>query len=206
VETGSHFVSSGGTLGGEIRVVRPPVTAFIRGAFMAVPAEAAQQIRCKTCDVGTLERKKKYRMSGIVVAIGYIFLVPSVLGMLFSVLMLFATGKATTDTASGIYDGAKTRLRDAGISEPIVQKVVLSQPLTDAEKASLTQEQTSRVESVQSSITAGTVGAGAGAVIAGGVSVFFGIMSLVGGLLGWVLVMKKKVLQCNKCGAVIAAS
>ncbi len=33
-----------------------------------------------------------------------------------------------------------------------------------------------------------------------------GITSFVGGLLGWLLVMKKRVLQCNVCGAVVNAS
>jgi hypothetical protein len=38
--------------------------------------------------------------------------------------------------------------------------------------------------------------------------IFFvvGIGFLVGGLLGWLLVMKKQILQCNRCGAVVAAS
>lgn len=39
----------------------------------------------------------------------------------------------------------------------------------------------------------------------GGISVFLGMMSFVGGLLGWLLVMKKKVLQCTKCGVTVAA-
>jgi hypothetical protein len=169
-------------------------------------AGVGQQIRCKTCDVGTLERKKKYRLSGIVVAIGYILLIPSVLGMLFSIFLLFATGKAATDTTSGISDSAKKQLREAGISEPIVQKVVSSQTLTDTEKAGLTREQSITIESIQSSITAGSIGAGAGTAIAGGVSVFLFVVSLVGGLLGWLLIMKKRILQCNNCGAVTAAS
>ena len=114
---------------------------------MAVQPGTVHQIRCKTCDVGTLEHKKKYRLSRIVVAIGYILLMPSVLGMGFSILMLIGTaGAAATDTV------------------------------------------------------------GAGAAIVGGVSVFFFIMSLVGGVFGYLLVMKKRVLQCNTCGAVIAAS
>lgn len=33
-----------------------------------------------------------------------------------------------------------------------------------------------------------------------------GIASFVGGLLGWLLVMKKRVLQCDYCGAVVNAS
>lgn len=37
-------------------------------------------------------------------------------------------------------------------------------------------------------------------------AIICGIASFVGGLLGWLLVMKKRVLQCNVCGAVVNAS
>jgi hypothetical protein len=43
-------------------------------------------------------------------------------------------------------------------------------------------------------------------VIGGGFAIFWGIVFFVGGLLGWLLTMKKRVLQCTVCGAVINAS
>ena len=36
-----------------------------------------------------------------------------------------------------------------------------------------------------------------------GFAVFIGIFSLVGGLLGYLLIMKKKVYKCAKCGFII---
>jgi hypothetical protein len=39
-----------------------------------------------------------------------------------------------------------------------------------------------------------------------GVGFIFGISCFVAGLLGWLLVMKKKILKCSLCGAVIQAS
>ena len=87
-------------------------------------------------------------MSGAVVAIGYIFLVPSILGILFSFFMLISAGLTGSSTSDGH----------------------------------------------------------AAATVVGTVAIFFGVLSFVGGLLGWLLVMKKQVLQCTHCGAVIAAS
>jgi hypothetical protein len=107
-------------------------------------------IKCKTCDVGTLTQRRVHRMSGIVVFIGYILLIPSVIGILTGVVMIVA--------------GA-----GSGGSHP-------------------------------------TNAAATGAAIAGGVGVFLIIASLVGGLLGWLLVMKKTVLKCDRCGATITAS
>lgn len=39
-----------------------------------------------------------------------------------------------------------------------------------------------------------------------GFAIVLGITSLVAGLLGWLLVMKKHVLQCSVCKAVVNAS
>jgi rubrerythrin len=39
-----------------------------------------------------------------------------------------------------------------------------------------------------------------------GFFLFFLVLSFVGGVFGWLLIMKKKVLQCSHCGAVVAAS
>ena len=39
-----------------------------------------------------------------------------------------------------------------------------------------------------------------------GFFLFFLVVSFIGGIFGWLLIMKKKVLQCTHCGAVIAAS
>jgi len=49
-------------------------------------------------------------------------------------------------------------------------------------------------------------GAGIIALLGTGFTGFAFVVSLIGGLLGWLLVMKKHVLQCSTCGATIAAS
>jgi type IV pilus assembly protein PilA len=44
------------------------------------------------------------------------------------------------------------------------------------------------------------------AVLGGGFAIALGVAAFVGGLLGWLLVMKKRVLQCSACSAVVNAS
>jgi hypothetical protein len=39
-----------------------------------------------------------------------------------------------------------------------------------------------------------------------GMGFVFGISCFVAGLLGWLLVMKKRILKCSVCGAVVQAS
>jgi hypothetical protein len=105
------------------------------------------EIPCKICDKGSLQQKKKYRMSGPVVFIGYILLIPSVLGVIISAVTFLgissAASRSGSDTAAGL---------------------------------------------------------------AGGFIIVIGVAFIVSGLLGWLLVMKKQVLQCNVCGAVVNAS
>ncbi|MCD8554124.1 MAG: hypothetical protein LRY47_09390 [Seleniivibrio sp.] len=42
-----------------------------------------------------------------------------------------------------------------------------------------------------------------GATIGAGIAIFIGMSSLVGGLIGWLLIAKKKVFKCNSCGFIL---
>jgi len=103
------------------------------------PSGARGYIRCKVCDEGHLTPKRIFRLSGPAVAIGYILLIPSVIGMALCVVLFF--------------DAAAKNM-------PIGQAV----------------------------------------------SAVVGVGLLVGGLLGWLLVMRKSVLRCSSCGVVVDAS
>jgi hypothetical protein len=107
--------------------------------------DAGAHPTCKICDRGSLRHRAIYRLSGPAVAIGYILLIPAILGIAFSAL---------------VFIGAM-------------------------------------LFSLKSGMAAG---------LAGGSAIVLGVGSLVGGLFGWLLVMKKWVLQCDNCGAVVNAS
>ena len=94
------------------RTSRCPVRGSERGVWLS--ARTVQQIRCRACDVGTLERKKstfeRYRRGD-----RHILLIPSVLGMLFSTLMLTQPRggrhtRSTSPTARG-HDYRRRSLR-----------------------------------------------------------------------------------------------
>ena len=59
-------------------------------------------IRCKVCDRGVLVPRKMSRMSGPAVAIGYILLIPSILGMIGSTLIFFGVIAFTADRSSSV--------------------------------------------------------------------------------------------------------
>jgi hypothetical protein len=145
-------------------------------------------------------------MSAPVVVIGFVLLIPSVLGMLFGVFMLFVTGVASNQTSTSGESKIRAQLGAQSIPAPIINEVVSGRHVSPQEVASLTYQQQSAVHEAESSRLGQTIGGGAATVIAGGFSIFVMVASFVGGLLGWLLIMRKRVLQCARCGAVVPAS
>ena len=145
-------------------------------------------------------------MSGPAVVIGYLLLIPSILGMLIGGLGLFASGATAGSSGSAIDSAARKRLTEAGVSAPVIERVLSGTYVSPSSLEGVSSQQQMVISDTQLSVSAGKLGAGAGSFIAGGLSIGIIVMSFIGGLLGWLLVMKKWVLQCNRCSAAVAAS
>jgi hypothetical protein len=164
---------------------------------------------CKVCNQpGGIGASKLRRFSGPVVAIGYIFLVPSVLGMLFGVLMLFGTCSAAHKMGGQSAESFNSAIESIqGITRPQVSFLegAATEP-TSAElvRMGLNENQAEGVGAAWRARSAGEAGAGIGAGLAGGFAIFMVVSSFVGGLLGWILTMKRNVLLCRLCNGVHA--
>lgn len=115
--------------------------------------QTQRRLDCSACgSAQSMAPTQVSKMSGVVQLIGWLIVVPSLLGVLFAALMfvagLFATGE------------------------------VSSTNMSDAEAA----------------------GAGLGLMMTSGTSLCLGASSLVSGLIGYLLIMKKKVWKCTQCG------
>jgi hypothetical protein len=165
--------------------------------------------QCATCGQGFLQRKRVYRMSGPAVVIGFILLIPSILGICFGGLtMLFtvigsAAAPSTIDTA---IQEVKTRLVSLEVPDDIVADVIAGKHVEENRLTPLTYPQRSAIHESELKISTAKAAPGLAACCGGGFSVMIMIGSFVGGLLGWLLVMRKTVLQCFRCGAVVPAS
>ena len=124
----------------------PKSNYYIQGAPVA-------RIQCKVCNSGVMTKHEIYRMSMPVVIIGYIFLVPSILGIIIS-------GWGT-----------------------IISIIGGNSLLSDNKE------------------TAGLSGMFSG--ISGCLGLVSIVVFFVAGIIGWLLVMKKKVLKCGSCGATV---
>ena len=204
-------------------------------------------LTCKVCDRGTLSSKTVFRMGGPVVAIGFILLIPSILGMLFSAFMFLGVnarsgGESGTNAsessrpsqsasdASFRQNCAKstrrTSLATGGSGsmawiEPYCEcalatfretgsEVISAQICTQRAREGTLDSPSVEMDALYTDDTPHTGQASSGTnpvrVFGSLSAVTLGIIFFVGGLLGWLLVMRKRVLQCNVCGAVVNAS
>ena len=183
-------------------------TSFMSALLCLFRSKVAAKptIACQTCDTGHLQRIKRYRMSAPVVVIGYIFLIPSIIGITISILMFFISGGAVSGTLDEIKVDARQQLESASVPDQIINKVLDFETISNSEREQLSRDASRAVDAASLSLSAGMAGVGIGGALAGGASLCIGVSFFTGGLLGWLLIMKKRILQCNSCGATVAAS
>lgn len=100
---------------------------------------------------------------------------------------------------------ARAQLQQARIPPDLIDAVMSGQSLTQAQVSGLSADQLRELDSVNAGKQAVACCACLGLFASIGY-IGSAIASFVGGLLGWVLIMKKTVLQCSRCGLVLAAS
>jgi hypothetical protein len=186
-------------------------------------------------------------MSGPAVVIGFILLIPSVVGMALSVLMLLGIfAYHGNDSEGGVsqmsaYNAGYRRECFAQLDRDyrsrsgyspgppaidlmeescecmlaVTKQTGSSEEMATTVCAQRLERNRGRLPEVSQDLKnfyAGTVThsnrslASGFRIFGGGLTVAFGIACFVSGLLGWLLVMKKRVLQCSMCGAVVNAS
>lgn len=191
-------------------------------------------IPCATCQTGQLTPKRVHRMSGPAVLIGYLILIPSILGILGGggcTLLMGGAGAAAMNESSARHaenrskserEFAESEMVEANVPDAMIARVLAGETIESDERATLGFRTSMAVETAAarlatpdrneylddleliSSAEGAGVALGAGMGMTAGVIVMIG--SLMSGLLGFLLVMKKRVLQCRSCDAVVAAS
>ncbi|MCW8137312.1 MAG: hypothetical protein KIT58_00200 [Planctomycetota bacterium] len=144
-------------------------------------------------------------MSTPVVLVGYLVGLPSLLGLAFAGMLMFATGKAATQTTDMLRAESLSILEERGVPAPVISRVLAGPPLSTEELDDLPDDHRAAVRAVDATRTGQSIGTGLGAMLGGGASLCAGSASAMGLLMGLLLTMKRRVLQCSKCGAVVAA-
>jgi hypothetical protein len=100
-----------------------------------------QTIPCKTCEAGQLKKRKRYRMSGVVVFIGYILLIPSLFGMALGTMGVVATGGAAGEVTTNMERDARRKLTAAQVPAHVIEQVAAQQSVEAGAMGQLTDEQ-----------------------------------------------------------------
>ena len=174
---------------------------------------ATQTITCKTCDSGSMYSTKIHRLSGPSVIIGYLLLIPSAIGIMIAagIAILAIAGAASVASAPSVDESSVAlKLEKAGIDDALAKDIMSLQTSLDDDKLDgLTEDQKRIAMEAQSEMVLGSAGATAAAGLGGaavvGLSGMFAVACFISGLIGWLLTMKKKVLQCSTCRATVGA-
>ena len=126
---------------------------------------------------------------------------------MLAVGLIMLTVFAAANTPTVDLDAAKTQLTETGIAPELAQKIIdIQVSVTGPEIEELNDDQKAVATEVQSEIVMGGVGTAVGATAFAGMGIAIAIACFVSGLIGWLLTMKKKVLQCHTCRAVVGTS
>ncbi|MEM8709469.1 MAG: hypothetical protein AAGG01_00840 [Planctomycetota bacterium] len=178
-------------------------------------------IACKVCDKGQLLPTKLHRLNAPAVVLGWLLIVLSCIGFAQAARDTYSLA-SSPDSGTTFADEAKrraepdliTRYADdfegAGIPHSYLTTLAEGRRLSSQQRAWLSVKQNMLIGSVEAARGLLVLGAKAAPVIAETVVVpliaIVSVTSILLALFGSLLVMKKRVLQCTHCGAVVAAS
>ncbi|MBC8328099.1 MAG: hypothetical protein ISR76_10620 [Planctomycetes bacterium] len=158
-------------------------------------------IPCKTCENCELILRKKYRMGSLIAFIGLLILFASILGIAVGALLVVESVPLAEEWMEDFRLDAESRMMAAGISRDLVGQVLDSRVLRPTDLERLSPVQAQLAEEVSSELKEPPMRDFSYEV---GRSMLR--TSLVGALLALLLRLRKVVLQCATCQAVVAAS
>lgn len=211
-----------------------------------VETEPLVPVTCKVCERGTLVRKLVHRLSRPAVVVGYLLLVPSVIGLVISGLLFVHAAMSRSGNPSSspstFADSFNRSFRGScfkSFNESFQKSAgTLPAPLVAEEycECALSQYKESVSESKTTDVCTQKLSEGALGppdqatqnlyleaeqaqtppqniasdtlipTIDPDVAILLFVGFLIFGLIGWLLVMKKRVLQCSECRATVNAS
>jgi hypothetical protein len=157
-------------------------------------------IPCETCASGNLVQRRRYRSSVVVVLIGYLLLVPSLLGVAFGTLGVIERESTAESSASSARNETLHVLQAAEIPSRVIHSVLSLEDCDAGDLAALSDEQRETVGAARRYWSARKRGTPVSC--SGDPWLLMAVMSLTGGILGSCCLLKKTVLQCMTCAAV----
>lgn len=166
-------------------------------------------MECDKCSAGVMRKTKVFRFSGCLVAIGITLLVPSLLALLLATFIAItgtaATGAATVEVAERQKaETIESLSQIEGLPTAVLSDFEDDTIVSEATLSALTPEMRNEVEAVIAAHQLATVGAAAGtgmfAAVGTAVVVLIYVISIPALIVGFVLILRRKVWKCGGCG------
>jgi hypothetical protein len=166
-------------------------------------------MQCEKCHGGEMRPTKVFRLSGCLATLGFFLLIPCFLllcfALLFGALGMAATGSASVKVTEQAKQDAITKLRAMeGIPPGVISNFQPTARVSDTSLTALEPPQREQVHQIQSSydaqVAGAAVGTGFAALFGGGLVIIMFVIAIPGLIIGFVLILRKKVWKCQTCG------
>jgi hypothetical protein len=152
---------------------------------------------CTACNKGTVVKTTIRRMNGFLVVVGFLLFVPATIGLLFGGIVAFGGGMLANQ-AKRTPDEIKSELRELAVPEPTITRIFDGTYQPAEEGKSLNQQQLMAVAKAQIAV----IGKKAPTETLVGSSLVIVGVSIVVGVVGWLMIRKKWVFLCTQCPVV----
>lgn len=156
---------------------------------------------CTACNRGSLVRNRVRRMNGFLVVLGFILFVPALIGLLVGTIGALGSGFVASQSKR-TPEEIRAELKELKVPDPTIERVLAGENVLREDMSGLNQEQQTAVLKAQ---VAG-IGKKAPTGLLVGTSVGIAVVSILVGVVGFLLIRKKWVLQCSECLAVVPAA
>jgi hypothetical protein len=156
---------------------------------------------CSACKQGTLVQTTVRRMNGFLVVVGFILMIPAVIGVLIGGIGA-AGGGLFASQANRTPEEIRAELKGLAVPDATIDHLLAGDPMTKEQLTGLNEQQQIAVGKATLAVLAKK--APAGAVVGGGLAIV--AVSVLVGIVGWLFIRKKWVLLCTKCPAVVPAT
>lgn len=169
-------------------------------------------MQCRQCN-GSMKRKQIYRLSGCLVVIGSFILICGFLTIGMAIWITVAGTSATAKIESETLAEAKKEVRQKlegidGLPESVIREFKTTGDIKQKTIDSLDGKIKTDVETILASYRASIIGIGLGtgmfALFGGGIVIILFIVGIPALIIGFLLVLKKKVWRCTNCGYIFA--
>jgi hypothetical protein len=156
-------------------------------------------VSCRTCG-SALVIRRRYRMSPVIVAVGYCGLMISVIAICGSLIMVFfGIDRLRATFVQEMSAPQVGVMRVAGVPEAVIRKVAAAEIVTAAERAELTDRQVRLIADAQGRVETARAAAADAVASARLNSIVVAVVGAVTGVLSLLLVARGTVRMCESC-------